>query len=240
MMKLPKPDVILFDIDDTLYSTETIHKAALLETISTFSDLYGLCNKESLQLFEQSKNSVKLVLGKTAASHSRLLYFQRILENMCLDDIPKRAIDLEEIYWSTYIKNIKQDDRLITVFKDIRKKSIKVGIVTDLTAHIQMRKLIKLGVSPYINAIVTSEESGQDKPNFVCFSLINEKLNHHHSMLNYWMVGDNTEKDLKGSKVELNATTFLISNDLNKMTQSTNSCIDVILKQIYSISEYIH
>ena len=68
-----------------------------------------------------------------------------MLENMCLDDIPKRAIDLEEIYWSTYIKNIKQDDRLITVFKDIRKKSIKVGIVTDLTAHIQMRKLIKLG-----------------------------------------------------------------------------------------------
>ena len=41
-MKLPKPDVILFDIDDTLYSTETIHKAALLETISTFSDLYGV------------------------------------------------------------------------------------------------------------------------------------------------------------------------------------------------------
>ena len=103
-----------------------------------------------------------------------------------------------------------------------------------------MRKLIKLGVSSYINAIVTSEESGQDKPNFVCFSLINEKLNWHHSRLNYWMVGDNVEKDLKGSKIELDATTFLISNDQDKASQATNLSVDVELNQIYSIKNYIH
>lgn len=239
-MKLSKPDIILFDIDDTLYKTVNVHNIALSKSLSEFANLCGLGKDEINQLFENSKNSVKLVLGTTAASHSRLLYFQRMLETIGLDDIPKKSIYLEQLYWDTYIENIQKDNRLIKIFELIRENSIKIGIVTDLTAHIQMRKLIKLGVSSYINAIVTSEESGQDKPNFVCFSLINEKLNWHHSRLNYWMVGDNVEKDLKGSKIELDATTFLISNDQDKASQATNLSVDVELNQIYSIKNYIH
>ena len=65
-----------------------------------------------------------------------------------------------------------------------------------------MRKLIKPGISAYINAIVTSENSNQGKSDFVKLSLINEKLNQHHSKFNYLMVRDNTEKDIKGSEVQ--------------------------------------
>ena len=65
-----------------------------------------------------------------------------------------------------------------------------------------MRKFIKLGISAYINAIVTSDVSNQGKSDFVKLSLINEKLNQHHSKFNYLMVRDTTEKDIKDSGIQ--------------------------------------
>lgn len=238
-MKLSKPDVILFDIDDTLYSSASAHLAGLDRVFAHFSGKYQLKYSEVRCLFENSKRAVKLVLGQTAASHSRLLYFQRMLESIQVEDIPESSLELEEAYWSVYVESIARDDQLIRIFGDIVRQSIKIGIVTDLTAQIQMRKLIKLGVSRYINAIVTSEESGQDKPNFICFSLINEKLSPHHLKLNYWMVGDSIDKDLRGSKVELDATTFLVRDNTDEEMQPMGSDVDVVLNDIYAIQKYI-
>ena len=150
---------------------------ALLEVLTEISNNHNIQLQQAKDLYISSRKSVKLCLGNTASSHSRLIYFQRMLEMCDIANIPALSIMYEEHYWSKYISSIKKNQKLIELFKLIKDNSIKIGIITDLTASIQFRKLIHLGISPFINAIVTSEESGQDKPNCTCFSLMDEKIN---------------------------------------------------------------
>ena len=73
---------------------------------------------------------------------------------------------------------------------------MKIGICTDLTAHIQHRKIRKLGLSEWIDEIVTSEEAGAEKPNEKIYQMILKKLK--TSPENTIFVGDDLEKDVKG------------------------------------------
>ena len=78
-----------------------------------------------------------------------------------------------------------------------------------------------------------------DKPYFEAFSLINYKLNKNWESYNYWMVGNDSIKDLKGAKIELDATTFLIG-DIEKSDRRTGlEFIDYNLNQIEDLCEYI-
>ncbi len=57
-----------------------------------------------------------------------------------------------------------------------KKNSIKICLITDLTASIQFRKIINTKMDKYIDFVVTSEEAGVEKPDSVIFSLALSKL----------------------------------------------------------------
>ena len=230
------PDVILFDIDDTLYSTTRPHQVGMDMVFKELAKITSLDQLQLQQLYLQARNEVKLLLGDTASSHSRLLYFQRLLEYSEARDIPLMSIKLEHLYWVQYLKCISPDSSLRQMMGKIKSKGIKIGIVTDLTARIQMKKLIKLGISSNVDFVVTSEESGLDKPNFVCFMLANQKANPANKEINYWMIGDHLKKDLLGAKIELNAQTFWI-NPFNR--QPSVDCVDHSISSILELSNYI-
>jgi putative hydrolase of the HAD superfamily len=88
----------------------------------------------------------------------------------------------------------------------LRLNSVPTAIVTDLTAQIQFRKIIYFGLDHYFDCIVTSEEAGQEKPHAAPFQLALEKIQPKGSII--WMIGDNSEKDIGGAKVAINAVTF--------------------------------
>ena len=69
--------------------------------------------------------------------------------------------------------------------------------MSDLTAHIQYRKIQKLNIGKYIDFIVTSEESGREKPHAYPFMLALEKLKLTNKDL--FMVGDSFKKDIVGA-----------------------------------------
>ena len=75
--------------------------------------------------------------------------------------------------------------------------NIQTAIVTDLTSQIQFRKIIFFGLEDLFDFIVTSEESGFDKPNKASFRLAIEKLEVPPSKC--WMIGDNLKADIKGA-----------------------------------------
>ena len=65
---------------------------------------------------------------------------------------------------------------VLKVQKELKEQRIKTAVVSDLTTHIQLRKMDKLRISKYIDFLVTSEEAGSEKPHAVMFllALINE------------------------------------------------------------------
>jgi putative hydrolase of the HAD superfamily len=81
--------------------------------------------------------------------------------------------------------------------KEAKVKGIKMCIVTDLTAQIQMQKWVKLDLGRYVDFLVSSEESGIEKPGKYMFELAMEKLGLKAE--DCIMIGDSEEKDIKGA-----------------------------------------
>jgi len=200
------PDAILFDIDNTLYPYDPAHEAAHNAIQKKVVEAYSLSSDDFNKAFRQARIDIKSRLEGTAASHSRLLYMQRMLEIIGLGSQALLALDLEQTYWRTFLSNAQTFEGVKDLMEDIRLWGIPTAVVTDLTAQIQFRKIIYLGLDSYFDHIVTSEEAGFDKPHNEPYSLAIEKLQPKGNCV--WMVGDNPSKDIQGARESIGAITF--------------------------------
>ena len=193
---LVKPKAIVFDTDNTLYPYAPAHRAATDKVIDKAVDAIGLDRRVIVDNFDKARHQIKNQLGKTASSHSRLLYFQRAVECLGLGSKIFLTLDLEQTYWRTFLSYTKLFPGVEDFLKIIKKDGIIVANVTDLTAQIQFRKIIYFGLEDYFDYIVTSEEAGSDKPSPEPFDLILNKINMDSA--DVWVIGDNPVADIDG------------------------------------------
>ena len=194
------PDAVIFDTDNTLYPYEPAHKAATISVKQKASKLLGVKPEIFEDALSQSRREVKNRLGDVASSHSRLLYFQRAIELLGMKTQLLITLDLEQTYWRTFLENCKLFDSTITFLKHLKELEIKTAIITDLTAQIQFRKIIFFGLEDYFDFVVTSEESGMDKPNKNSFDLALKKLKVNPKKC--WMIGDSIKSDISGANAK--------------------------------------
>lgn len=200
------PDAILFDTDNTLYPYEPAHHAAQGAVRNKVVSTLSINPSEFDKAYDQARTQVKNRLKKTASSHSRLLYMQRMLEILGLESQVLLALDFEQTYWRTFLSNATLFDGVKELLDDLRLLNIPTAIVTDLTAQIQFRKIVYFGLDGHFDFIVTSEEAGFDKPHEAPFQIALEKMRPRGDRI--WMVGDNPEADIQGAREKLAATTL--------------------------------
>ncbi len=200
------PDAILLDTDDTLYAYEPAHNAAMQAVRSKVVESLAIGPEEFDQAFAAARAAVKQRLVGTASSHSRLLYMQAMLELLGLGSQVLLVLDYEQTYWRTFLNEAVLFDEVEEFLDDLRLLSIPVAIVTDLTAQIQFRKMIYFGLDKHIDFIVTSEETGRDKPATETFTLALEKVRPHGDLV--WMIGDDPVADIEGARAAIGAVTF--------------------------------
>lgn len=200
------PDAFLFDTDNTLYPYDPAHEKALNAVRVKVVKQLSISDREFDKAFKEARNQVKGRLKQTAASHSRLLYLQRMLEILGLGSQVLLALDYEQTYWRTFLSNAILFDGVKELLDEIRLLGIPTAIVTDLTAQIQFRKVVYFGLDHYFDFIVTSEEAGFDKPNNAPFQIALEKMGVRGDRV--WMVGDNPVNDIRGARVEIGAVTI--------------------------------
>jgi len=190
------PDAVLFDTDNTLYSYDPAHQAAMRAVRIKAARLFGIEQVKFDEAFETARKTVKGRLRDTASSHSRLLYFQQMLEIIGLGSQVLLALDLEQTYWRTFLSNAQLFEGIKDFLDDLRIASVPTAIVTDLTAQIQFRKIVYFGLDHYFDYIVTSEEAGCDKPHEAQFQLALEKMRPKGDRI--WMIGDSPVNDIRG------------------------------------------
>ena len=200
------PAAILFDTDNTLYPYDPPHAAAMDAVRAKAVASLGIEAADFDMAFESARSEVKIRLGSTAASHSRLLYVQRMLELLGLGSQVLTALDLEQTYWRTFLGSAQLFSGLHDVLDLIRMFRIPTAIVTDLTAQIQFRKVVYFNLDQYFDFIVTSEEAGADKPAAAPFAIAVEKLRPTDGPL--WMIGDNPVNDIRGARERVGAVTI--------------------------------
>lgn len=188
------PRAIIFDLDNTLYPYHPSHKAGMEAVEEKLFADYGVAPKSFAECFRNAREEVKKRLGQTASSHSRLLYFMRMLELLGFKSQPLLALDLEQSYWRNFLKAAELFPGVIELLEFLKASDVSVAIVTDLTAQIQLRKLIYFNLDKFVDCIVTSEEAGTDKSGFIPFELAIKKLNLPPEDI--WIVGDDEKADI--------------------------------------------
>lgn len=187
---------VVFDLDNTIYNYDECHIVAMKQLEEYVCDKYGVNKVDFRKNFELAKDEVKKLLGNTGASHNRMLYMQIFLEKINQSPV-EDALQLYDIYWSAMLEKMTPFKYVMPLMKQLKHRKIEIGILTDLTAHIQHRKIKKLCITEYIDAIVTSEEAGGEKPSSIAFSRIIQKL--HCNPEEILMIGDSQKKDIDGA-----------------------------------------
>jgi len=201
---------VLFDLDNTLYGYDPVHKKALAEVYKIFNKKIKKISKERFtRLFNLSKTEIHQELSGTASSHNRILYFQRLIEKTHNTMDPKIILLLYDAYWNTFLNNMHLDKGVMATLRKLKKQDLKIVLVSDLTTNIQLRKIGKLKITPYVDYLVTSEEAGSEKPHLIMFLLALKKLN----MLpqDAIFVGDNKNKDISGANAAGMDTVWITS-----------------------------
>ncbi|MGN1167361.1 MAG: HAD family hydrolase [Lachnospiraceae bacterium] len=188
---------VIFDLDNTLYSYDKCNVVAEKKLFQLVARELSVSEVEAKSLLKQAKKNVKNQFSDdVAASHNRLLYMQNICEQVGKNPLVY-AMEFYNCYWDAMLEEMQPFEYVLPLFQEYKKKDIKIAILTDLTAHIQYRKLQKLGLVDYIDCIVTSEEAGAEKPARCMFELVLSKL--HLNADEVLMVGDSQAKDIDGA-----------------------------------------
>ena len=189
---------IIFDLDDTLYDYESIHKSAMKKLRVFTCEKMRISEKEFDIAFLAAKKETKELLGETGASHNRMLYCQKTLEKLGKNPVDG-ALEMYDCYWDFMLSEMKLREGTVQLLERLKADNKKIAICTDLTTQIQHRKINQLGLVPYIDVLVTSEEAGVEKPDERIYELTFAKLQVLVSGIkkgNCLFVGDSQKKDV--------------------------------------------
>ena len=200
---------VLLDIDNTIYHYETCHKQALNLLIEELSKLLFLPKETIKNEFLKSRKTVNKRLYDTASSHSRFLYIQLTLEKILGFSDFHNTLKLEKLYWNIFLEKMELNVDAKKFILKCNEKNIPICCLTDLTAEIQFRKVLKLNLENNIKYMVTSEEVGIEKPNKKMFQSALEKL--RLSADQVIMIGDSMSKDILGGE-SLEIKSFLVKS----------------------------
>lgn len=187
---------VIFDLDDTLYDYDLLNNGAIRNTGMWLCERVNISYDEFEQAFDKGRHATKELMKNCASQHNRIIYFQKTSEFLGLNPV-KYSIELYEKYWGYMLDHMKLVPHAEALIKKLNKENIKVAICTDLTTHIQHRKLRKLNIADYIDAFVSSEEAGVEKPDKKIFHMTLSKLCVPASDAIH--IGDSYNKDIIGA-----------------------------------------
>lgn len=183
---MPTLQAIVFDLDDTLYP-ERAYVLSGFQAVATWAEkCLGIPAAQGMaelcQLFERG------VRGNT---------FNRWLETHGFN-ADNWTPQMVQVY-REHSPHIKLYPWVIDLLQRLRL-SYRLGLVTDGYLKVQKQKLTALGLIPYFDVMVLSDEWGREawKPNSLPFRIALEKLGISGPKAVY--VGDNPTKDFLGAR----------------------------------------
>ena len=187
---------VIFDLDNTLYDYDAAERPAMEALVKRGSELLGVPGMEFSMHYEAAKTAVRARHAGRSEEHNRMLYCQKVVELLGKSPL-LYAMELYDVYWDALLSRMELYEGAMDFLKELKEKGIRIGICTDMTTHIQYRKIERLGIGPYIDCIVTGEEARCEKPNAVLFQMMLDKLGVMTQEAVY--IGDSRERDVQGA-----------------------------------------
>ena len=188
---------VILDIDNTLYDYEKGHAHGTALMVEYAKRELGIGGEEFLESYHSHYKKIIGRLGQDdAAIHSRSIRLLEMLEDWGKPIFP-HLDNLYNLYWDGLLEVSTPEPGSLETVSMLKDRGIAIGIGTDMTLRMQLRKLETLGFSPYVDHIVTSQEAGVEKPQSRFMELCIEKSGCRPQECAF--VGDSFKKDACGS-----------------------------------------
>ncbi|MHA2052388.1 MAG: HAD family hydrolase, partial [Candidatus Hodarchaeales archaeon] len=156
---------IIFDLDNTLYDYDSCHSHGLKLAYEKWREIgYNESLEEFKELYSTSRIWVKRFLSDTAASHSRALYFQKLVETVAGIPNTDIIIKLYDSYYEGFYRNLQAFPKITEVLGKLKQANYQLAIVSNMLAETQYRKLALLNLGDKFDFIITSQSVEHEKP----------------------------------------------------------------------------
>ncbi|MFC7097851.1 HAD family hydrolase [Halobaculum marinum] len=190
-------DAVLFDLDDTLYPYDPCNEAGRRAAFETYRDRGGDLDADAFERRRaRARAATKREVPETASSHNRHIYYTSVVAALPGPFDAGLARDLGDAYWDAYLDEMTPFHDALDTLATLREANVDVAVVTNLTTRVQLRKLARLGVDRHLDALVTSEEVGREKPAAPVFTTALARLDRAPSEA--LVVGNSPHKDIEG------------------------------------------
>ncbi len=188
---------ILFDIDDTLFSTTEFARRARGNAVRAMVQA-GLDLPEEAVLKELDE-----VLAEFSSNYEH--HFDKLLQRLrpsCLERTNSALIVAAGVaaYHDTKFRELAPFDDVFPLLSDLKRAGLRLGVITHGWTVKQAEKLVRLGLVPYLDpkAVFISDQVGISKPNPKLYATALRDLDLPAREVMY--VGDSPEHDIAPPK----------------------------------------
>ena len=180
---------VFFDMDDTLYDTSGFASIARRAAFKSMVHNGLQCSEE-----EGYEHLMEIVREK-GSNYSK--HFNILTNDINGSEDPLIIVNGIITYHNTKFAMLKLQPDSFAILLYLKSKGYKVGLITNGKEFKQWEKLIRLGLYPFFDEIVTSESVGVEKPDAKIYQIAMDRLNVTKGTS--IMVGNNFDVDIMGA-----------------------------------------
>ncbi len=211
---------VFFDMDDTIYDTSGFAAIARRAAVKAMVHNGLQCSEE--EGYEQLMDIIK----EKGSNYGR--HFNILVEQINGKEDPLIIVNGIITYHNTKFAMLKLEPESFSILLYLKSQGYKVGLITNGKQLKQWEKLVRLGVYPFFDDVVTSESVGVEKPDPEIFNIAMERLN--VTAGTSLMIGNNFDVDIVGA-CNAGMQAMIINS---KITEEQQKIID---ENSYSVKE---
>lgn len=199
--KLPhsgRTTTVLFDLDDTLFDHTATARATLRVSAGPLPFFAAVDFERFYQHYSDllEEYHAHFLAGNYSYEEARRLRFQRLLAPYWPAATPAEVEEFSRANQAHYPRLRRPVAGALPLLQAL-KPHCRIGIVTNNRAAEQVEKLEFLGMTPFVDALLTSEEVGAPKPDPRIFEAALQRLKARPGET--VLVGDNWHADVLGA-----------------------------------------
>jgi HAD superfamily hydrolase (TIGR02253 family) len=192
---------IFFDLDDTLLDTHLTYREALAETCSVAARRRAGLHAERLaEVYHEVSaamwRSFDLGQMKDSAAEVRVRVWTEALRQLGIEDEAMVA-DLADHYGAGRQASYRLFPDVLSTLDRLHRR-FHLGIITNGMTEIQRNKIQRLGIEPYFDTVLISQEVGCLKPDPRIFELALARVPCRPEEA--VMIGDSPDRDVAGAR----------------------------------------
>jgi putative hydrolase of the HAD superfamily len=232
---------IFFDLDDTLLDAQTPYREAIVATCAEAGRRCAGLDPERLsamyiEVSREMWRSFDLDLMRESAAEIRERVWAEALRQVGVEDAAL-VRELSHHYGAARKASHRLFPDVLSTLERLHRR-YHLGIITNGMTEIQRDKIQRLGLTPYFDTILISQEAGMKKPDprLFRFALDRVPCQPHEAV----MVGDSPDRDIAGARaVGMHALWVLTGRPRGDAAADENEMASAILDRLEELLPWL-